>query len=62
MLTFIIDVIIISNIFIETNMSSPSQLFSCVESDAILRSPINNSSAKTNWSFTKDSRFKRPQY
>lgn len=43
-------------------MSSPSQLFSCVDSDNILRSPINNSSAKTNWSFSKDSRFKRPKF
>jgi hypothetical protein len=43
-------------------MASPSQLFSCVDADAILRSPVNNSPAKTNWSFAKDSRFKRPKY
>jgi len=43
-------------------MSSPSQLFSCVESDAILRSPVNNSTAKLTWSFSKDSRFKKPRY
>jgi hypothetical protein len=39
-------------------MSSPSKLFSCVDSNEILRSPINNSTAKNNWSFNKDSRFK----
>lgn len=39
-------------------MSSPSKLFSCVDSNQILRSPINNSTAKTNWSFSKDDRFK----
>lgn len=42
-------------------MSSPSQLFSCVDSDALLKSPINNSTAKHNWSFAKDSRFKKPK-
>ena len=42
-------------------MSSPSKLFSCVEATAILKSPINNSSAKNHWSFGKDSRFKEPK-
>ena len=40
-------------------MSSPADIFSCVEADNILRSPINNSTAKNHWSFAKDSRFKR---
>lgn len=39
-------------------MSSPSKLFSCVDAVTILKSPINNSSAKNHWSFSKDSRFK----
>ena len=43
------------------SMSSPSKLFSCVESDAILHSPINQSSAKYNWTFSKDYRFKKPK-
>ena len=43
-------------------MTSPSQLFSCVEAEAILQSPINNSSAKNHWTFNKDSRFKRSKY
>ena len=43
-------------------MSSPSKLFSCVDSAAILKSPINNSTAKNHWSFSKDSRFKVPKY
>ena len=43
-------------------MSSPSQLFSCVDSKAILSSPVNNSPSKHHWSFSKDSRFKRPKY
>lgn len=41
-------------------MSSPAELFSCIDADALLKSPINNSTAKTHWSFAKDSRFKRP--
>jgi len=43
-------------------MSSPSELFSCVQADAILKSPINDSTAKNHWSFAKDSRFKRPKF
>lgn len=39
-------------------MSSPSQLYSCVDSNTILKSPLNTSTAKYNWSFSKDSRFK----
>lgn len=42
-------------------MASPSQLFSCVEAEVIERSPINDSTAKTHWSFAKDARFKRPR-
>ena len=38
-------------------MSSPSKLFSCVEATAILNSPINNSTAKNHWSFSKGPRF-----
>lgn len=34
-------------------MSSPSELFSCVNAAAILRSPINTSSAKHHWSFSR---------
>lgn len=41
-------------------MSSPSQLFSCVDAAAILKSPINNSTAKNHWSFSKSDRF--PSY
>lgn len=43
-------------------MASPSELFSCVDSQAILRSPINDSPAKTHWSFAKDTRFKKAKY
>lgn len=43
-------------------MSSPSKLFSCVDANAILKSPINNSTAKNHWSFSKDSRFKIPKF
>lgn len=43
-------------------MSSPSQLFSCVDAAAILKSPVNNSTAKNHWSFGKDTRFKTPKY
>ena len=43
-------------------MSSPSKLFSCVDSAAILKSPINNSSAKNHWTFSKDSRFKNSKF
>ena len=43
-------------------MSSPCELFSCVDANAILKSPINDSTAKTHWSFSKDGRFKRPKY
>ena len=49
--------IIIGFIFIP--MSSPSKMFSCVEADEILKSPINNSTAKNHWSMAKDDRFKR---
>lgn len=38
-------------------MSSPAQLFSCVEAHAILKSPINNSTAKNHWSFSRTARF-----
>lgn len=41
-------------------MSSPSQLFSCVDANAILKSPVNNSTAKNHWSFGKGDRF--PNY
>lgn len=41
-------------------MSSPSKLFSCVDANAILRSPVNNSTAKNHWSFNKGARF--PNY
>lgn len=43
-------------------MASPSELFSCVDAKMILTSPINDSTAKTHWSFARDSRFKKPQY
>ena len=43
-------------------MASPSELFSCVDSQAILRSPVNDSSAKTHWSFAKEARFKKSKY
>lgn len=43
-------------------MSSPSELYSCVDAKAILRSPVNNSTAKNHWSFSKDNRFKTPKY
>lgn len=36
-------------------MASPSKMFSCVESDAILKSPINNSKALHHWSIGKGS-------
>ena len=39
-------------------MSSPSELFSCVDARAILLSPTNDSTAKNHWTFAKDSRFK----
>ena len=42
-------------------MASPSELFSCVDAQMILKSPINDSTAKTHYSFAKDSRFKRPK-
>lgn len=42
-------------------MSSPAQLYSCVDSNYILRSPINNSTAKNHWSFSKGKRFKDPR-
>ncbi len=38
-------------------MTSPSKLFSCVDSQIILKSPVNNSTAKQHWSFSKSSRF-----
>jgi hypothetical protein len=38
-------------------MASPSQLFSCTDSTQILRSPINNSPSKLQWSFNKSDRF-----
>jgi hypothetical protein len=38
-------------------MRSPSQLFSCVDSAQILRSPINTSPSKLQWSFSKSDRF-----
>lgn len=41
-------------------MSSPSQLFSCVDANAILKSPVNNSTAKNHWTFAKGDRF--PNY
>lgn len=43
-------------------MSSPSQLFSCVDANNILKSPANNSTAKNHWTFSKDSRFKVPKF
>ena len=43
-------------------MSSPSKLFSCVDAANILKSPVNNSTAKNHWSFSKDSRFKQSSY
>lgn len=43
-------------------MTSPSQLYSCVDAAAILKSPVNNSTAKNHWSFSKDSRFKIPKF
>lgn len=43
-------------------MSSPSKLFSCVDANAILKSPINNSTAKNHWSFSKDDRFKNSKF
>lgn len=49
-------------IIIKLLMSSPSKLFSCVEATAILKSPINNSTAKNHWSFGKDNRFKAPKF
>lgn len=36
-------------------MSSPSKMFSCVEANAILRSPINDSKALHHWSIGKGS-------
>lgn len=39
-------------------MSSPSKMFSCVDNVAIMRSPANNSTSKTQWSFPKSQRFK----
>lgn len=38
-------------------MASPSQLFSCVNAVEILKSPINNSTAKNHWTFSKSPRF-----
>lgn len=43
-------------------MTSPSKLFSCVDAAAILKSPVNNSTAKSHWSFSKDSRFKESKF
>lgn len=43
-------------------MSSPSQLYSCVDATAILKSPVNTSTAKNHWSFGKDNRFKTPKF
>lgn len=43
-------------------MSSPSQLYSCVDANAILKSPVNTSTAKNHWSFGKDERFKAPKF
>lgn len=43
-------------------MSSPSQLYSCVDANAILKSPVNTSTAKNHWTFSKDSRFKTPKF
>lgn len=43
-------------------MASPSKMFSCVESDAILRSPINDSKALYHWSIGKGgNRFPKPK-
>lgn len=42
-------------------MSSPSQLYSCVDATAILKSPVNNSTAKHHWTFGTDTRFKTPK-
>lgn len=42
-------------------MSSPSKLFSCVDSNSIFKSPLNKSSAKSQFSFSKDDRFKLPK-
>lgn len=39
-------------------MTSPSKLFSCVDSASIFKSPLNTSSAKSQYSFSKDDRFK----
>lgn len=39
-------------------MSSPAKLFSCVDSGSIFKSPLNTSSAKSQFSFSKDERFK----
>ena len=41
-------------------MSSPAQ-YSCVDANYILRSPVNNSSAKNHWSFSRGKRFKDPK-
>lgn len=38
-------------------MSSPSKLFSCVDPDVILKSPLNSSVSKMHWSFSRSSRF-----
>ncbi len=38
-------------------MSSPSKLFSCVDNTTILKSPLNKSSAKSQYSFSKTERF-----
>lgn len=43
-------------------MSSPAELFSCVDAEVILNSPVNDSTAKNHWSFAKDGRFKRPKF
>jgi hypothetical protein len=42
-------------------MSSPTKLFSCVDSNTIFKSPLNTSSAKSQFSFSKEDRFKAPK-
>ena len=34
-------------------MTSPAKLFSCVDNTSILKSPLNKSSAKSQYSFNK---------
>ena len=50
-----------SSCIINLIMSSPSKLFSCVDSAAILKSPLNTSSAKNQYSFSKTERFLAPK-